>query len=813
MPESLESAVLDFLERRRADLLAEWEHEIRRLPKASSLSRPVLLDHIPVLLDEMADALRGAAADVPAGSGHADERLGAGFDLAEVVAEYGTLRGVLVRGFARERLSPPTAHLELVHRLIDEAIGRAVVLYTSAARRAVEAIDQVAGALLERERLPALLQRLLQALIGAVPAVEGAAILVREGPALRVHATEGLVLPAIIAEDNADESRGAAEAIRASGFPHVWSDPLVHDDQVIGRAYAASRTAPALLADQQTVFRSMATRAADLVAQSRTLVRERATNITTRALSTAESLDDAVVTLLATIGSSFGWDIGTFWTREPDEQVLRCAHVWFAENVEAPRFEAVTRDLALAPGVGLPWRAWQSGAVVWSDDLDAEPAFPRLAAAIDDGLRSAVVLPVLDGKRVIGIFELFSRTRRARTDEAVEMTEAIAHHLPEFLRRIAAQDRVRRSEAELTAILHAALDAVISMDASGRVTRWNPAAEEMFGYPAADALGRELGNLIIPLHLRDAHRRGLARYLTTGEERYFNRRLELMGVTRDGVEFPVELIITRAGAIPPLFTGYVRNISERVRKDAERERLVQHAQEATRAREQILAIVSHDLKNPLSAITMGAALLLKRGGAGLSETMVRRAAEAILRSVDRMDRLITDLLDVASLRAGQFAVERRVERVDTMFEEAVDLHRGHASERGIELSSQIDPSVPECCVDVDRHRILQVLSNLIGNAVKFCSPGASIDIRAWRKANEIQIAVADTGPGIPGDELPHLFEPYWTGVHDRKLGTGLGLFISKGIVEAHGGKLWVDSVVGRGSTFIFSVPLMVEAEV
>jgi signal transduction histidine kinase len=232
-------------------------------------------------------------------------------------------------------------------------------------------------------------------------------------------------------------------------------------------------------------------------------------------------------------------------------------------------------------------------------------------------------------------------------------------------------------------------------------------------------------------------------------------------------------------------------------------RLYDEAQRAIRARDEVLAVVSHDLKNPLEAVTLSASLLLRAP----ESPRVRRYAEALLRSASRMDRLIRDLLDLSSMDAGKFRVELRRERIDTIVEEALAVLAPIAAEKGVALSAERVLVAPD--VECDRERVLQVLSNLAGNAIQFSPRGGRVAVSVESAPGGVEVAVEDEGPGIPPEDVPHLFDRYWKSRSRR--GTGLGLAIARGIVEAHGGHLCVESTVGRGSRFAFVLPVALRA--
>jgi signal transduction histidine kinase len=212
----------------------------------------------------------------------------------------------------------------------------------------------------------------------------------------------------------------------------------------------------------------------------------------------------------------------------------------------------------------------------------------------------------------------------------------------------------------------------------------------------------------------------------------------------------------------------------------------------------MLGIVAHDLRNPLQLISIHARILARTGTEAIRET-----AGQISATVQRMSRLIQDLLDVTSLDAGKSALNRQPMDVSELISDSMEAHAPIASSASVLIRSDVPENLPT--VLVDRDRILQVFQNLIGNAMKFTSAAGCITLHAERGTGEIVFSVSDTGSGIQPGDLPHVFNRFWQAEKGR--GAGLGLAIVKGIVEAHGGHVWARSVPGQGSTFYFTVPL------
>jgi signal transduction histidine kinase len=254
----------------------------------------------------------------------------------------------------------------------------------------------------------------------------------------------------------------------------------------------------------------------------------------------------------------------------------------------------------------------------------------------------------------------------------------------------------------------------------------------------------------------------------------------------------------------PLFAELARRASLSI----DNSRLYLESQQAVRAREEVLAIVSHDLRNPLSAVSLGASLLL------MSESVSdedREQLDTIVVSAKRMNRLIADLLDVTRLEGGKrLPVELESVEVSDMLQEAEELFRAQAGVSQVSMAYRADEDLPP--VRADRHRVMQVLSNLIGNSMKFTPPGGRIDVRGVRRDGEVLLSVSDTGPGIPKENLSDIFSPYWQAKRTERMGAGLGLPIAKGIVEGHGGRIWVESAPGNGTQFYFTLPIDTSAD-
>ena len=351
----------------------------------------------------------------------------------------------------------------------------------------------------------------------------------------------------------------------------------------------------------------------------------------------------------------------------------------------------------------------------------------------------------------------------------------------------------------LADIVAIAADAIICLDEEQRITLFNEGAEHIFGWTAEEIIGQPLDRLL-PERSRPQHRRHVEGFRDAPEtSRRMGHRQEISGVRKNGEEFPAEAAIAKVlMGKQVVFSVVLRDITEQV---ALRKRL----QTAINARDDTVGVVAHDLRNPVSAVKMLSAALLQRASDRLTDeskeqlTLIRQAAL-------QMDRLIQDLLDVTRVETGRLVIEPEPVAVDALLDDALETLRPLLDEAGIALEATYAPGLPR--VNADRQRVAQVLSNLIGNAIKATARGGRVTIRAGRSAEGVQVEVEDSGAGIAAEQLNHIFDRFWQSERSsiRTRGAGLGLPIAKGIVEAHGGRMWVASKPGAGTTVYFTLP-------
>jgi PAS domain S-box-containing protein len=488
----------------------------------------------------------------------------------------------------------------------------------------------------------------------------------------------------------------------------------------------------------------------------------------------AETEDESLLypRALEAIAEALSCKVGAVWEVDPDRQVLTCVETWCSADGDCSEFAMVTKETEFEAGAGLPGRVWMTGSPAWIVDLADDSNFPRIDSAIRAGLTTAFCFPLRAPSGVLGVIELYTHEPRIPDGELLAEMASLGGQLGQFVVRRRAERSVRESEARKRAILAAALDCVITIDHTGRVIEFNEAAEKTFGYTEAEALGREMVDLIVPPSLRVRHRAGFARYLETGSGSILGKRIEITGMRSDGTEFPVELTITRINLPgPPMFTGYVRDITERKQAEAElrasRARLVRAGDEARRRLERDL----HDGAQQ-RLVNLGLTLQLARA----------RLREGGDEALVTLDEAIAELV-------GATAELRELAR---------GIHPAVLSDGGLSpaLMALAERSKPRARIrEVLRERLPApvestayfVVAEALTNATRHAEAGA-IEIMAVRDGDVLTVEVRDDGRGgaVAGP------------------GSGLGGLADR--VAALGGSLEVESETGKGTTVRVEIP-------
>jgi len=536
-----------------------------------------------------------------------------------------------------------------------------------------------------------------------------------------------------------------------------------------------------------------------------------------RVLLESATLDAAVAEILRAISTDLDWPLALYWIAGPDDRALRCRSIWASEAfkradvVEASRVTVIAENASDDPAR----HAFDRREPVWTEDLAAVAgaAAARTKLARAAGLTSSCAFPISDRSGAVGAIELYARGGRTPDDKTLALMAEVGHEICEVFRREEAQatalEAVARSRDELEQVLAALPDGITVLDGEGRMIYANDAAARAVGMTSgADALRVSREEILRGFHLWDESGKALQINELPADQALRGRRdkkLVRYKSTDGRLErwLLVEAVpITDGHGRVHRVVNILHDMTSQHRVELENVRLVGEAQEALRAREDLLAIVSHDLRNPLGVVLASTALLLKSNLPPDKQERARRQVEAIQRAGNRMNRLIRDLLDFASIQAGRLSVSKHPQEVAAMVDEVLEVTEPLAAAKAHKLVSDVAAGLAIRC---DHDRVIQLFSNLVGNAVKFTPDGGTITVRAAPDGDLVRFSVTDTGPGIPADELPHVFDRYYQAQRKNRDGIGLGLSIARGIVEAHGGRIWAESEEGKGSTFSFTL--------
>jgi two-component system sensor histidine kinase/response regulator len=528
--------------------------------------------------------------------------------------------------------------------------------------------------------------------------------------------------------------------------------------------------------------------------------RARIEHVTARALLEATTIDDAAEGILQAVCATLGWVHGAVWMVDRSADVLRCAHTWNPPSTHLPEFVRISRELTFARGVGLPGRVWASGEPAWIPDVTLDLNFPRARIAVKEHLHAAFGFPITVRGEVVSVMEFFNREIQQPDPALLSTLTAVGHQIGMFFDR-------RRAQDELDRFFTLSLDLLCVAGFDGYFKRVNPAWQRQLGWSEAELLSRPYIELIHPDDLEATYaaagRLKEGREIIYFENRYFHKDGTIRWLLWASTPLPAEQVIYATA----------RDITERKAAEETMAELVralevskQRAEDAAATKSVFLANMSHEIRTPLNAIIGMTGLALQTRLTDEQRDYlgtVKSSGEALL-------DLINDILDFSKIEAKHLDLEHTPFDLRETVGDACKVLALRAGEKGVELALDIETDVPERVLG-DAGRLRQVLLNVIGNAVKFTNEGevvltVSLD-RSTSDEVRLTFTVRDTGIGIPEDKLAHIFQAFTqadSSTTRRFGGTGLGLAIAERLVELMGGRIWAESVVGKGSTFHFT---------
>jgi PAS domain S-box-containing protein len=520
---------------------------------------------------------------------------------------------------------------------------------------------------------------------------------------------------------------------------------------------------------------------------------------TARALAESPTLEEASPRMIEAVCNTLGWQCGAIWEVNRARNRIRCAGTWHAPGLAFDDFTRATVTTVFERGVGLPGRVWEHREPAWIPDVTRDTNFPRAAAAERVGLHTAFGVPIMEGRRVQGVLEFFSRDIHEPSPDLLTTMTTICSQVGLFIER-------KRASDDLDRFFKLSLDLFCVATFDGYLAKVNPAWQRLLGLSEEELRSTPFMELMHPDD-RTPSAAAVAT-LSTGaqlidfENRYRTKDGSYKWIqwfaapfVKQGLIYAVGRDITDRKAAEEAQRRYARELeSARTRAEA-----------ATVAKGEFLANMSHEIRTPMNAIIGMTDLALQTKLTPRQREYLRTARE----SAEALMTIIDDILDVSKIEARRLTLEHVPFAVRDVIEDSVKLFAPRADQKGLELSCRIAPDVPAMLVG-DPGRVRQILLNLVGNAIKFTDAGeVGVDVTLAERSEDdamLRCTVRDTGIGIPEEKRWEIFGAFVqadASTTRRYGGTGLGLTISSQLVEMMGGRLWLDSQPGVGSQFHF----------
>jgi PAS domain S-box-containing protein len=512
----------------------------------------------------------------------------------------------------------------------------------------------------------------------------------------------------------------------------------------------------------------------------------------TNLLSQIDSLEELAPLVLQLFARESNFDAAIFWRLDEASKHLRVVDLWSAPSVSLGEYENICRSMVLGSGENIAGRVWERNAPLWVGGHAGDMSRSLMSEPAKVGLKTSFALPVRSDEKVLGVVQLLAFETLEPNPERLQMMNALCSQFGQFIERKETEVRLRDSEMLFRQLAENISEIFWILNITDRKLLYvSPAFEEVYGMPVSELYADPFCyfKVVVPEDLEKAKRH------------IHERTMEYRVIRADG---SIRWLWSHWTPIPgedgqyERLCGIVHDISER--------KVVE------KRVSEFYSTVSHELRTPLTSIRASLGLL-EGGLAGELSTKQSKLVSIARMESDRLIRLINDILDIRKIEAGKLELKLQHVAPTKLVESTLQSLKSMADEASVKLRSEVEANVLLNC---DHDRIVQVITNLVSNAIKFSPKDSEVIVRANCVKDVCRFSVIDTGPGIAADQLSKLFGLFTqldSSDSRPKGGTGLGLAISKSIVEQHDGKVGVTSELGKGSTFFFELPVFVEPEI
>jgi len=529
------------------------------------------------------------------------------------------------------------------------------------------------------------------------------------------------------------------------------------------------------------------------------------------AANDATSPDEAIQICLDAVCSATGWPIGhALMPAKGGVEEIESTKLWHIDEPERfELFRQVTELIGIKPGVGLPGFVLSYATPHWIEDITTHRDYPRANLGDGNDVRSAFGFPVMVGEKVAAVLEFYTDRVVERDNQLLDISAQAGLLIGRVIERGQIDELHAESEQRLAGIVDIASEGIISIGADSHIKMFNKGAEKIFGYTAGDMVGQSI-DLLLPERFREHHGQHIAEFQQAPEvSRLMRGRGTLYGQRADGTEFPAEALISKL-ELPgeTVMTVIVRDITKRVRAEEALLEAKEEAEHASRTKTEFLANMSHELRTPLNAI-IGFSQLLDDEFAGSTDNAELASYSGHINGAGKhLLALINDILDISKVESGDNTLQEEDLEIAKIVDSCLTMTRNRANGAGLPVSLDIEEGMPH--LRGDERRLKQIVINLLTNAIKFTETGGTITVKSWYNADSgFVLQVIDTGIGIALEDIPKAlarFQQIDGALNRDQEGSGLGLPLSKALVELHGGSLDLQSQVGVGTTVSVRLP-------